>query len=148
MTEITEKISLDEFKENYEIRGRKIVEKTNRKNKFNASKITIDGITFDSKLESECYLRLKLLQRFKRIKSFERQYKVDLGITTSKKRKRSHRIDFKVILPSGKELFVDAKGYDARDGQWRRDICRGRGIEINLVKSTSELENLIIEKGA
>ena len=43
--------------------------------KYNAHKVTIDGITFDSKHEAERYCQLKLLQRAGAIRDLELQKK-------------------------------------------------------------------------
>lgn len=44
-----------------------------RKNKFNAIKTVVDGITFDSKAESRRYNQLKLLERAGHIRQIELQ---------------------------------------------------------------------------
>lgn len=51
-----------------------------RKNKYNAQKITIDGITFHSIRESKRYLDLKNLERAGRIHSLELQPRYDFII--------------------------------------------------------------------
>ena len=44
-------------------------------NKFGAKRTTIDGITFDSKLEADRYIQLKLLEKAGKITVFSRKNK-------------------------------------------------------------------------
>ena len=48
-----------------------------RRNKYNAKKVTIDGITFHSQKESRRYLELKLLERAGEIKDLKLQPRYD-----------------------------------------------------------------------
>ena len=46
--------------------------------KYRSKKVVVDGITFDSKKESQRYVELKLLERCGRIKDLELQPKFEL----------------------------------------------------------------------
>lgn len=50
------------------------------KNKFNAIKTTVDGITFDSRREARRWQELKLLERAGEIEHLERQVKFPLVV--------------------------------------------------------------------
>lgn len=56
-------------------RGLYIIYYYNKKNKYSNKKVTIDGITFDSKKEANRYCELKLLQRAGKIKNLQMQVK-------------------------------------------------------------------------
>ena len=47
----------------------------NKSNKYNNTKVTLDGETFDSKKEARRYCELKLLERAGEIRNLERQVK-------------------------------------------------------------------------
>lgn len=87
-----------------------------RKNKYGAKKVTIDGITFDSKAEALYYQRLKLLQKSGEIKEFDRQVAFELipkGIspgTGKTVRAVKYVVDFVVTYPDGSEEIIDVKG--------------------------------------
>lgn len=51
-----------------------------RRNKFNARKVTMDGITFDSVAESRRWAELKLLEKAGHIDRLERQLRIPLAV--------------------------------------------------------------------
>ena len=53
---------------------------TLRKNKYNAKKVVIDGITFDSQMESRRYLQLKLLEKARIVHGLEIHPKIKLMV--------------------------------------------------------------------
>lgn len=63
----------------------------NKNNKYSNQKVTIDGITFDSKREAKRYYELKLLERAGEIRHLRRQEKF-------------------LLIPSQFEEVIDAKG--------------------------------------
>ena len=70
--------------------------------KYNATKVTIDGHTFDSKKESNRYLDLKLLERGKVISDLRTQVKFELIPA-------QYAPDEVKVLKSGKEKIVKGK---------------------------------------
>lgn len=60
-----------------------------RKSKYHSRKVTLDGITFDSKKEAARYSELRLLERAGAIRNLRRQVKFELI--------PSQRIDGKVV---------------------------------------------------
>ncbi|MDQ0414199.1 DUF1064 domain-containing protein [Mesobacillus stamsii] len=82
--------------------------------KYNAVKTSIDGFTFDSKVEGEYYLKLKEKQRTGEILAFELQPKFLLQNGFRKEGKWIHPIhyiaDFEVTYPDGRVEIVDIKG--------------------------------------
>lgn len=70
--------------------------------KYNATKVTIDGHTFDSKHESNRYLELKLLERAGTITDLRLQVKFELIPA-------QYAPDEVKVLKSGKEKIVKGK---------------------------------------
>lgn len=70
--------------------------------KYNATKVTIDGHTFDSKKESNRYLELKLLERAGAITDLQMQVKFVLIPS-------QYEPDTVKVLKSGKEKVVKGK---------------------------------------
>lgn len=83
-------------------------------NKYHNRKTVVDGITFDSKKESDYYCQLKMLKMAGEIDDFELQVPFEL----QPKYKRDGRIikainyiaDFVVIYKDGHKEVVDVKG--------------------------------------
>lgn len=97
-----------------------------RKNKYNARKVKVDGIVFDSRKEADRWRELKLLERAGKITELQRQVKFTLIPTQRKfcgeidkngrfkkgkviERKCSYYADF-VYMQNGKQIVEDAKG--------------------------------------
>lgn len=86
-----------------------------RKSKYNAKKVVVDGITFDSKAESQYYLILKQLKKEGKIKDFKCQVAYELipgyrDNTGKKIRNTQYVADFVVMYPDGTEEIIDVKG--------------------------------------
>lgn len=97
-----------------------------RKNKYHARKVTVDGITFDSRKEADRWRELQLLERAGKITELKRQVPF-LLIPTQREfcgeidsngrfkkgkvleRKCSYYADF-VYMQDGKQIVEDAKG--------------------------------------
>lgn len=84
-------------------------------NKYNAKKVTIDGIKFDSTKEANRYRELKLLEKAGQIQNLELQKKFELipkQIINGKVVERSlnYIADF-VYSENGKTVVEDVKGY-------------------------------------
>lgn len=55
-----------------------------RKNKFNAVKTVVDGLTFDSKREAARYSQLRLLEKAGQIRNLRRQIKYPIDVNGHK----------------------------------------------------------------
>ena len=77
------------------------------KNKYNAIKTTVDGITFDSKAEAQRYNELKLLKQGGAIQWFNRQPSFILHVDR-------YRPDFIVCGDDGTIWVEDVKGMATR----------------------------------
>ena len=111
-------------------------------NKFNAQKIIVDGMTFDSKKEALRYEELKLLQRAGAITDLQRQVKFEI-IPKCKKldgtmsRARSYIADF-VYKDRGMMVVEDVKGYKGGATyelfKIKKDLMRWvHGIEVREI---------------
>lgn len=85
-------------------------------NKYGAKKTTLDGITFDSKVESEYYAYLRLLQKAKEIESFivhpvyELQPRTILPDRVTIVKPIDYTADFEIHYPDGRIEAADVKG--------------------------------------
>lgn len=106
--------------------------------KYYNQKITVDGITFDSRKEYRRYRELCLMERAGEIDNLERQVKFEL-IPTQKKngkvveRACSYVADF-VYNENGEQVVEDAKGVRTKEYKIKRKMMRWLyGIEIKEV---------------
>jgi hypothetical protein len=85
------------------------------KNKYNAKKVIVDGIQFDSRKEANRYYELKLLERAGEITDLELQKEFEL-IPAQRidgkvvERAVKYKADF-VYKENGKTVVEDVKGY-------------------------------------
>ena len=93
----TQKIDLDNH-------GDKFLNKK-KKSKYNANKVEVDGIKFDSKKEADYYSELKLRLAAKDIKGFCRQAEFVLAPNLR------YKADFVVFNSDGTADVIDVKGF-------------------------------------
>lgn len=91
------------------------------RNKYNAKKTLVDGITFDSKKEAARYIELKLLEKRGHIKNLERQVRVD--VTHNSTLLFWWKADF-VYFEDGKRIYEDVKGFETPLWRLKRKILR------------------------
>lgn len=108
------------------------------KSKYHSRKVTVDGITFDSRKEARRYSELLLLERVGAIQNLQRQVKFELI--------PSQRIDGKVVEractyiadfvyeENGRKVVEDTKGFKTLDYIIKRKLLLYRyGIQIREV---------------
>lgn len=78
--------------------------------KYHAKKVTINGMTFDSKHEAERWNELQILQRAGVIQQLKRQVRFDLIPNQKGERGVYYKADF-TYLQNGELVVEDAKGY-------------------------------------
>lgn len=118
-------------------------------NKYNAKKVTIDGIVFASRAEGSYYQYLKMMQATGKIKSFEMQKQyvlVDSFDHPSKRTKagKPSKVsaikftpDFVITMPDGSKQVVDVKGMMSRDFPLRAKLFMQRyNVPLVLAKKT------------
>jgi hypothetical protein len=111
--------------------------------KFNAKKVKIDGIKFDSQMESLYYKHLKILEKANIISFFichpqyilQESYRNDKGV---KIRAIKYIADFEVTYPNGKVEIIDIKGKETEVFKIKKKLfeCRYPGKEIICMKHT------------
>jgi len=88
--------------------------------KYKSQKITIDGITFDSKDEARYYEYLKRRKAKGEILNFELQPKFTLIPTFKYKgkteRAATYTLDFLIYNLDGSEEYIDVKGFETQQG--------------------------------
>ncbi len=92
-----------------------IDKKKRKRNKYNAVRTKVDGITFDSKLEAKHYCELKVLERAGKISDLQLQPEFILQepfeVAGQKFRAIKYKADFKFLdHESGRYKVVDSKG--------------------------------------
>lgn len=108
------------------------------KNKYGNRKTIIDGVTFDSRRESERYCELKLLERAKRIKGLKLQPKFTLQEGFKDKKGKYHRsivyiADFSYFdVDNDKEIVEDTKGVETEIFKIKRKLLLNKYPDINL----------------
>ena len=114
-----------------------------RRNKFNAQKVELDGMTFDSKKEHKRYIELKAMQQRGEIFGLEHHTKFELAPKTKiegeKRAKPALRYfaDFTYYIISGEYIVEDVKSEATR----KKDSYRNKkhlmktvhGIDIQEV---------------
>ena len=86
-----------------------------KKHKYNAKKIVIDGIEFDSKKEGKRYQELKMLEKAGKIKDLKLQpvFLLQEGFYYQGKaiRQITYRADFEYVDEKGNRVVEDVKGF-------------------------------------
>ncbi|EAC2777452.1 hypothetical protein AP067_07875 [Listeria monocytogenes] len=91
-----------------------LTKRTSTRSKYNAKKVVIDNVKFDSKAEAAYYEQLKLLKMSGEVVSFDLQPEFILQDSFVKNGKKYHaikyRADFLVRYKDGHEELIDIKG--------------------------------------
>lgn len=111
---------------------------SDKRTKYGSTKVTVDGLTFDSKKEATVYGKLKLLKRAGEILDFELQpeYEYQVNYTTQFSKgsmtvKRKYIADFRVYFNDEHEEVWDVKGFKtAIYKQKKKIIEKLYGIKI------------------
>ena len=109
--------------------------KFKKSSKFGAKKTMVDGITFDSKWESERYGQLKAMERGGIVTDLELQVKYDIVINDIKICKYIADFVYKEESPDGKikEIVEDAKGFETPEFKLKKKLMKAvHGIDIYL----------------
>ena len=105
-------------------------------NKYNNKKTIVDGIKFDSEMESHYYIYLKHLKEIGEVVDFILQptYLLQEGFDLNSKRIRpiTYKADFKVIYKDGHEEVIDVKGKLTEEFKIKRKMLLYRYRDINF----------------
>lgn len=108
----------------------------NKKHKYNAKKVEIDGIAFDSQKEANYYCQLKLMKQAGEIRDFTLQPKYELqpGFTKNGKKIRpiTYIADFLITYNDGSTEIVDIKGMETKDFKLKKKMFDYRYPNLKL----------------
>ena len=107
-----------------------------RRSKYGAKKTTIDGITYDSKLEAKHGQELALLQKAGRISKLEVHPKIVLVKGATARDSITYSPDF-TYVEAGVRFYVDVKGVVTRAFSLKKKLWRkyGRGTLLVLTRA-------------
>jgi len=111
--------------------------KFKKSSKFGAKKTIVDGITFDSKWESERYGQLRAMERGGIVTDLKLQVKYDIVINDIKICKYIADFVYKEESPDGeiKEIVEDAKGFETPEFKLKKKLMKAvHNIDIYLSK--------------
>ncbi|AKI53134.1 DUF1064 domain-containing protein [Listeria monocytogenes] len=116
-----------------------LTRRTSTRNKYNAKKVVIDDIKFDSKAEAAYYQQLKLLKMTGEVVSFDLQPEFILQDSFVKNGKKYHaikyRADFLVRYKDGHEELIDVKGMLTKEFRIKQKLFELRYMQsIKCVK--------------
>lgn len=104
--------------------------------KYNSKKVIVDGISFDSSMESKYYLYLKDELANNRIKSFELQPSYELTPSFIKNGKKIRALtyapDFKIVHLDDSIELIDVKGFASQASEIRKKLFDYRYPDIKL----------------
>lgn len=98
-------------------------------NKYGAKKVKLDGHMFDSKRESEYYIKYRQMVDDGQLASMELHPKFILqehfrDSNGKMERAITYKADFLLTYPDGKKLAVEVKGFKTRDYILRRKMFK------------------------
>lgn len=107
--------------------------------KYHSKKITIDGITFDSKAEAQRYCELKMLERAGKIKDLLLQHKFELQPSFKKNGKTIRAItyvaDFVYFdLERMRNVVEDVKGFKTKEYQLKKKLFEYKYPDLTIVE--------------
>ena len=105
-----------------------------KRNKFNATRSSLDDVVYDSQLERDFAIHLNLQLRAKLIKGWTRQKKIDLYYYNSQGRKhpwKSWKVDFMIEHLNGKFELAEVKGLATGDYLLKKEICQNVWLPDN-----------------
>lgn len=107
--------------------------------KYRSKKIIIDGISFDSKRESDRYVELKLLERGGKIKDLKLQHKFELQPSFKKNGKTIRAItyiaDFTYFdLETMRNVIEDVKGYKTEVYKLKKKMFEYKFPELTIIE--------------
>lgn len=110
----------------------------NTRSKFGAEKVTVCGVTFDSKAEAEYYLVLLAKVQSGEILSISLQPRYTLQERFTKNgriiRPIEYVADFEVVHPDGTVEAIDVKGHETPDFKLKRKLFDCRYAHITLTR--------------
>jgi hypothetical protein len=110
-----------------------------KRNKYGATRVTIEGEKFDSKREARRWQQLLTLERLGKIMQLQRQpsYPIEIAsrvVRYDSGRPMIYRADFRYLDADGILHVEDAKGVDTPASKIKRALVRAiYGVHVELV---------------
>jgi Protein of unknown function (DUF1064) len=118
-------------------------------NKFNAKKVTVDGIKFDSEMEAKYYAHLMKLKGEGQIKDFETQppfiLQDSFRLRGELVRQIKYVADFRVFENDGSSHIVDVKGMETADFKIKAKLYKKKFPEPLKLVTFSKIDGGWIE---
>lgn len=107
--------------------------------KYHSKKVTVDGITFDSKKEANRYCELRLLEKVGKIKDLQLQQRFELQPSFKKKGKTIRAItyvaDFTYFdLEWNRIVIEDTKGYKTEVYMLKKKLFEYKYPELTITE--------------
>jgi len=132
----TEDQYMEYLRKNDKMPGQGLILTPVKKSKYNANRVRVDGILFDSQLEADKYSELKLSLHTGAIAGFCRQPEFVLQEGFGATRPITYRADFIVFNLDGTYEIVDTKGFETPE--FRRTqklfIAKFPNLELKVEK--------------
>lgn len=97
-----------------------------RRNKYNARRVWVDGIPFDSQKEADYYAELKLRVRAGEIDGFTHHGNMVVAEGEGNIKGSLYETDFIVFLPGGRYEIIDTKGVETDVYKNKIKVLRNR----------------------
>ncbi len=125
--------SEDDYQNHIKRIGKHPEQKPKKKSKYNAKRVRVDGILFDSQKEADYYCSLKLLYRAGAITGFCRQARFILNESDEA---IEYVCDFIVFHNDGTFEVVDTKGIETDTFRLKHKLFKEKysGLELKIVK--------------
>jgi len=132
----TEEQYTEYLRKNNKLPGQGLILKPVKKSKYNANRVRVDGILFDSQLEADYYSDLKLQLKTGMIRGFCRQPEFVLQEGFGDMRPITYKPDFIVFHNDGNYEIVDTKGFETQEFKRTRKLFKARfpGLELKIIK--------------
>lgn len=132
----TEEQYMEYLRKNNKMPGKGLVLKPAKKSKYNANRVRVDGILFDSQLEADYYSDLKLQLKMGTIRGFCRQPEFVLQEGFGDIRPITYRPDFIVFYNDGTYEIIDAKGMETETFKLKNKMFNAKfpGLELKVVR--------------
>ena len=129
------------LRKNSKLPGQGLILKPVKKSKYNANRVRVDGILFDSQLEADYYSDLKLQLKMSTIKGFCRQPEFILQEGFGDIMPITYRPDFIVFFLDGTYEIVDTKGFETDEFKRTQKLFFAKFPKLRLTVEKNEKVN-------
>jgi hypothetical protein len=139
----TEEQYTEYLRKNNKLPGQGLILTPVKKSKYNANRVRVDGILFDSQLEADYYSDLKLQLKMGTIRGFCRQPEFVLQEGFAATRPITYRPDFIIFHNDGTAEIIDTKGFETQEFRRTKKLFKAKfpGLELKVVKRDSNNES-------